>query len=166
PRPSVRRSSRGGVVMIAKPSVAYVRRAATAGCFMVVVVASLLSAAPAGVVRVWVVGSPYTDTTPERPAAVHLSAAAKRRGYDLSVETFPARGFATIFADAVARNAAPDVLVFDNFGVMDGIATDLGRFDGIASDPTLRPQFVKVTGVFDELLERARGWTYLFALSP
>jgi len=153
--------------MITKPTVAHIRRAAAAGGFTLVVAVSLLSsAAPATAIRVWVVGSPYTDAAPERPAAVRLSAAASKRGYALSVDTFPARGFAATFADAVARNNAPDVLVFDNFGVMDGISTDVGRFDGIASDPTLRPQFIKVTGVFDELLGRARGWTYLFAFSP
>jgi hypothetical protein len=70
-----------------------------------------------------------------------------------------------MFADAVGRGAAPDVLVFDNFGVMDGITTGLGHFEGIGQEPTLRRQFVKVTGAFDELLGPQRGWTYLFALS-
>ena len=57
------------------------------------------------------------------------------RGFHVALETFRASGFAARFSEAVARNAAPDVLVFDNFGIIDGITTDLGRFDGIAQDP-------------------------------
>jgi hypothetical protein len=98
--------------------------------------------------------------------AFRLREESTRLGYRLSVETFPAQGFATTFFEAVARNDAPDVLVFNNFGVMDGITTGLGRFEGIGRDQTLRQHFVKVTGAFDELLGPERGWTYLFALSP
>jgi len=109
--------------------------------------------------------SPYTDNVPKAPAEVHLRDEARRSGYDISVETFPAQGFADVFADAVVRSTVPDILVFDNFGVMNGITTNLGRFEGVGRDPTVRAQFVKVTGAFDELLGPARGWTYLFASS-
>jgi hypothetical protein len=89
-----------------------------------------------------------------------------RRGFGITVAAFPAEGFATTFRDAVTRNEAPDVLVFDNHGVMSGITTALGKFEGIGEDPRLRPHFVRVTGAFDELLGPERGWTYLFAFSP
>jgi hypothetical protein len=83
----------------------------------------------------------------------------------LSIVTFPARKFADVFADAITRNAVPDVLVFDNFGIIDGATTPLGRFEGIGRDPTVHAQLIKVTGAFDELLGPLRGWTYLFASS-
>jgi hypothetical protein len=131
----------------------------------VVAVSFALSAAPGDVIRIWVVGSPYTDRIPDAPSAAGLREASRQLGFDLSIEAFPTRGFAATFADAVVRSATPDVLVFDNFGVMDGITTRLGRFDGIGQDPTIRAQLIKVTGAFDELLGPARGWTYLFASS-
>jgi hypothetical protein len=118
------------------------------------------------VIRIWRVGSPHTGDTPQATAASRFRQDAARHGVRVTVESFPARGFAALFADAVARNLAPDVLVFDNFGVMSGITTRLGRFDGLASDPTLRPHLIKVTDVFGDLLPPSRGWVYLFALSP
>jgi len=141
----------------------------TAGAAVVAAVASLstsFSAQPSTMVTVWVVGSPYTDIGPKAPAARSLTETARRLGYSISIVTFPARHFAEVFADAITRNAVPDVLVFDNFGVMDGITTPLGRFEGIARDPTVRAQLIKVTGAFDDLLGPQRGWTYLFASSP
>jgi hypothetical protein len=111
------------------------------------------------------VGSPWRGDTPAAAVPASFRAALTDRGFDLVVDAFPARGFATRFADAAARNAAPDVLVFDNFGVMNGITTPLGSFEGIATDATRRAELIRVTGSFDELLGPARGWTYLFTLS-
>jgi hypothetical protein len=48
---------------------------------------------------------------------------------------------------------------------MTGITTELGRFDGIAEDPAVKKDLIRVTGTFDELLEPSRGWTYLFEQS-
>ena len=136
-----------------------------AGVIVVAAVTSppaAFSAEPATVITVWVVGSPYTENAPQTPAARSLREAARRSDYGMSIVTFPARKFAEVFADAITRNAVPDVLVFDNYGVMDGITTPLGRFEGIGRDPTVRAQLIKATGAFDELLGPARGWTYLF----
>ena len=154
-------------VMLSMLRVARWHVAALAGCAGVSLVLGLLPADAAGeLIRIWVVGSPYRDEVPPMPAAVHLREATTAAGYDLTIEAFQARGFDAVFADAVARGAAPDLVVFDNFGIMDGITTPLGRFNGIGADPTRRTQFIKVTGVFDDLLGPARGWTYLFGLSP
>jgi hypothetical protein len=95
-----------------------------------------------------------------------LAEAADGLGYVISVDSFPAAGFAALFTDAVARHAAPDILTFDNYGVIEGITTALGTFAGIAQDPTVQRDLIKVTGAFDELLGVQRGWTYLFAASP
>ena len=144
-------------------------RVIVAGCAAIFVAAGALalatSAIAANPITIWIVGSPHTNDVPKIPAALHVREEALRLGYDVSVETFPARGFADIFADVVARGAPPDILVFDNMGVMDGITTRFGRFEGVGRDPTVRSQFVKVTGAFDELLGPRRGWTYLFTSS-
>jgi hypothetical protein len=65
--------------------------------------------------------------------------------------------------DALRRNTAPDVLGFDNMGVLEGITSALGKFEGIGQMPTIRRDLIQVTGAFDGLLGPARGWTYLFA---
>ena len=156
-----------GVVMLSILRVARWQFATVAGCAGIGLVLSLLPAQAAGDrIRIWVVGSPYRDEIPRLPTAARLRQVATAAGYQLTVAAFKARGFDVVFADAVARGAAPDVLVFDNLGIMDGITTPLGRFEGVGTDPTRRTQFTHVTGVFDELLGPARGWTYLFGLSP
>lgn len=116
-------------------------------------------------IRVWKVGSPHQGDTPDTAVPLAIGQDATRRGVRMSVEAFPAKGFAATFFDAVMRRSAPDVLVFDNFGVMNGITTRLGRFEGIGQDPAVRKDLIHVTGAFDELLGPARGWTYLFASS-
>ncbi len=152
---------------MSEPHATLPRFALIAGCLAVAVTLSLVSSAGTGdTIRIWVVASPHRGDTPRTPSAFRLTQESTRLGYRLSVETFPAEGFATTFFEAVARNDAPDVLVFNNFGVMDGITTGLRRFEGIGREQTLRSHFVRVTGTFDELLGPERGWTYLFALSP
>jgi hypothetical protein len=127
---------------------------------------TLAGAGAAGdAIRIWKIGSPHRGDTPPTTPPAALTREATRRGFRLSIEAFPARGFATTFFDAVARGAAPDLLVFDNFGVMQGITTALGHFDGIGQDPIFRRNLIKVTGAFDELLGPQRGWTYLLTLS-
>ena len=90
-------------------------------------------------IRIWKVGSPHRGEIPPTTLPPALAREATRRGFRLSIEAFPATGFATTFFDAVARGAAPDLLVFDNFGVMQGITTALGHFDGIGQDPSRKP---------------------------
>ena len=59
--------------------------------------------------------------------------------------------FAGRFFAAVRDGFAPDVLVFDNYGIMNGIATELGTFVWIGQDPVTRKQLIQVTSSFDEL---------------
>ncbi len=116
-------------------------------------------------IRIWKIGSPHTGNTPRATVPPALGQEATRRGLQITVEVFPATGFAATFFDAVTRNAAPDLLVFDNFGVMDGITTALGTFEGIGRDPAMRRNLIRVTDAFDELLGPERGWTFLFSSS-
>lgn len=116
-------------------------------------------------ITIWKVGSPHTGDTPhiEMPSA--LAREAGKRGWRLSIDAFPAQGFADRFLAAVRDGSAPDLVVFDNFGIMQGITTRLGTFVGIGQDPFIRRQLVRVTGSFDDLLGPARGWTFLFTSS-
>ena len=79
------------------------------------------------VIRIWRVGSPHTGDIPAPTVAARFRREAARHDLRVAVESFPARGFAALFADAVARNLAPDILVFDNFGVMIQAASDPER---------------------------------------
>lgn len=114
----------------------------------------------------WKVGSPHTGNTPDPTPPRGLSAVAHEMGVHLAVRSFPADGFAQVFAEAVARNQPPDILAFDNFGIIEGITTRRGAYAGIATDPTVKRSLLRVTGALDELLEPERGWTYLFTFSP
>jgi hypothetical protein len=88
------------------------RFAAMASCIAFAIALSLGSSAATGdIIKIWVVGSPHRGDTPMTPSAFRLREESTRLGYRISVETFPAQGFATTFFEAEARNAAPDVLV-------------------------------------------------------
>jgi hypothetical protein len=143
------------------------RRVAPITCALVAVAICIASpsATTGDTIRVWKVGSPHRGETPDAAVPSQLERRATRLGFRITVEAFPARGFAATFFDAVSRGTAPDVLAFDNFGVMDGMTTALGTFEGVGTDPRLRKHFVRVTDAFDDLLGVERGWTYLFALS-
>lgn len=129
-------------------------------------IAVLLLVAPqaqtATTIRVWKVGSPHTGNTPHTRIPPTLAREIRSRGWRLTVTAFPAEGFARRFFAARREGSAPDLLVFDNFGIMDGITTELGSFNGVGQDPVVRKQFIQVTGSFDELLvSPPRGWTFL-----
>lgn len=115
-------------------------------------------------VTIWKVGSPHHTSTPEPDVPRALAQKAADRGLRLRVESFPAQGFAVAFADAVLRTSVPDILAVDNFGIISGITTPLGVFAGIAEDPAVRRDLIRVTGAFDAL-GSSGGWTYLFAAS-
>jgi hypothetical protein len=119
----------------------------------------------ASTIRIWKVGSPHTGATPDTEIPQALAREAGSRGWRLSIEAFPALGFASRFFLAVRDGSAPDLLVIDNFGIMNGIATGLGTFVGVGEDPSIRKRLIQVTGSFDELLGPARGWTFLFTSS-
>lgn len=116
-------------------------------------------------IRIWTVGSPHTGDTPHATMPSALARDAARRGWRLSVEAFPADGFASRFFAALNDGSAPDLVVFDNFGVMNGITTRLGTFVGIGQEPAIRNQLIQVTGSFEELLGPLRGWTFLLISS-
>jgi hypothetical protein len=130
------------------------------------IVLAVTTPAQAGnAITIWKIGSPHTGDIPGNAMPEALAREAAVHGWSLVVEAFPAQGFAARFAAAARDGAAPDLLVFDNFGIMDGITTPLGTFAGIGADPFVRNQFVQVTTSLDELLPPQRGWVFLFTSS-
>ncbi|HKE87749.1 MAG TPA: hypothetical protein VKB50_28540 [Vicinamibacterales bacterium] len=140
-------------------------RAFVVTCVMLVAGALLPSAQSANSIRIWKVGSPYTGDTPTTKVPPTLQRAAARLGYGVLIEAFPAKGFARRFRTALATASPPDVIAFDNFGVLEGSTTPRGKFEGIGDIPGVRSNLVQVTASFDDLLTPTRGWAFLFATS-
>jgi hypothetical protein len=115
---------------------------------------------------VWKIGSPHRGDIPDVSVSPAFTRESARRGVRIAVAAVSARAFASTFFDAVTRNAAPDVIVLDNMGLINGITVGREKFDGIAQEPTVRRDLIRVTGAFDALLGPAREWTYLFSSSP
>jgi hypothetical protein len=135
-------------------------------CTLHIALSVIVSTQSGDTIRVWKVGSPHRGDTPPPTVPFSLRQEARLRGLEITVASFPPQGFARRFRDAVTRNEAPDLIVFDNHGIMDGITTVRGVFEGIGEDPVVRRRFIKAIGAFDDLLGPSRGWTYLFTASP
>ncbi len=138
-----------------------------AGCITFAVALGVTPHATSGAtVVVWKIGSPHRGDIPQASVSPAFTEKAARQGIGIVVEAVSAKAFASTFFDAVTRNAAPDVLVFDNMGVINGITVGREKFEGIGREPTIRRDLIHVTGAFDKLLGPERGWTYLFSSSP
>ena len=122
-------------------------------------------AVSSGPIRVWKVGSPHEGDTPDATVPFDLQQKSERTGYELSVEGFPAKGFAAKFFDAFKKNEEPDILVIDNFGIIEGISTRLGDFTGIGASDSIHNSLIRVTGSFKEFEGRKGGWEFLLSKS-
>ena len=89
------------------------------------------------VIRVWIVGDPHTNSLPPANVPAGLQLKAKSLGYTIEVKTFRPVGFAARFRQAVQEHNEPEVLTFDNYGIVSGIRTSQGLFEGLASDPEI-----------------------------
>jgi hypothetical protein len=95
-------------------------------------------AQPHTTIRVWKVGSPHTGETPDTDILPALTREANSRGSRLTVDAFPAHGFTGRFMAAARDGSAPDVLVFDNFGIIKGISTRTGAQAGALFESVVR----------------------------
>jgi hypothetical protein len=118
----------------------------------------------AKVITVWKVGDPYTGGTPDTAVPPSLKLAAEQLGYELRVEAFPIRGFASLFFRAFENHQPPDVLVFNYIGVLEGGSTPNGSVTGIGADPEIHAALLRVTESLAAL--EARSWQYLIRTSP
>src|SRR6185295_6382794 len=87
-------------------------------------------------IRVWTVGSPHTDALPKAVVPPELRQRAEKLGYTIEVETFRASGFAAKFRQALQDHSEPEILTFDNYGVIRGVQTKKGWVEGVDSYST------------------------------
>lgn len=116
------------------------------------------------VIRVWKVGSPHRGEVPDVRMPEDLSRKAKELNCRIEVRSMPARDLYGLLTLAFATNDEPDVLVIDNMGLIEGIKTQLGSFDGVGRDPRVRTSLLMVSEAFRSL-ESTPGWQYLFKTS-
>ena len=112
-----------------------------------------------GVIRVWKVGSPHSGALPKTTIPGVLQHEAEKLNYTIEMEAFRAAGFTKRFSEALVKHNEPEVIAFDNFGVLTGITTDLGRFDGILADERVGSSLVMVRESLQGL--QSPGWVML-----
>jgi hypothetical protein len=96
---------------------------------------TVVPAEPGGrLIRIWTVGSPHTNSLPPAVIPPELLQRAESLGYTIQIEAFRPEGFAAHFHQALQNHTEPEILTFDNYGVLSGIQTRLGSFQGIDWD--------------------------------
>ena len=110
-------------------------------------------------IRIWVVGSPHTNTLPPAVLPPELRQRAESLGYTIEIEAFLPGGFAAHFHQALQAHNEPEILSFDNYGVLSGIQTRLGWFQGIDWDRRTASSLALVHETMTSL--QPRGWVML-----
>jgi hypothetical protein len=118
-----------------------------------------------GSIFVWKAGSPQSGDVPDSTLPFELSREAKKIGFNLSIGAYPAKGFATKLFEAVDKHEEPDILVIDNYGIIDGITTPLGTFTGIGKSEVIRNSLILVTDSLKEFEGSQGGWEILISTS-
>jgi hypothetical protein len=111
-------------------------------------------------ISIWKIGDPHEVGTPEANIPSDLRQRAKQIDAQIVVETFPAKGFTARFRTAIKDHREPDILSFDNYGILAGIETDLGKFQGIYSIDGVKKSLVLANLTLDSLLPEG-GWSFL-----
>lgn len=106
-------------------------------------------------IRAWKVGSPHKGDIPDSTPPFDLQREANKMGFNLSVEGLPANGFAARFFEAIEKHEEPDILVIDNYGIIDGISTS----------STIKNSLVFVAGSLKEFESDRGGWQLLVSTS-
>jgi hypothetical protein len=110
-------------------------------------------------IRVWIVGSPHTNSLPRAVVPAELRQRAESLGYTVEVEAFRPDGFAAHFHQALQSHTEPEILTFDNYGVIIGMNTKLGWFQGIDWDRRTASSLALVHETMSSL--QPRGWVML-----
>lgn len=110
-------------------------------------------------IRVWTVGSPFSGALPPAVVPPGLRQRAASLGYTIEVEAFRASGFAGKFRQALQNHDEPEVLTFDNYGVIVGVNTPTGWIEGVATDTQTASPLVLVHEALVSLQQR--GWVML-----
>lgn len=111
------------------------------------------------VIRVWIVGSPHTNELPRSVIPPELRQRADSLGYTIEVETFRASGFAAHYHQALQNHTQPEILTFDNYGILIGMKTVNGWVEGIDWDRRTASSLALVHETMASL--QSRGWVML-----
>jgi hypothetical protein len=112
-----------------------------------------------GVIRIWIVGSPYREE-PQRAVPSDIQNRAKGLGYTIELTNFPASGFSAQFAQAFREHNEPEILTFDNGGILFGInAPNLPHIEGILNENGVASSLILEQESLASL--QPRGWVYL-----
>src|ERR1041384_2309328 len=110
-------------------------------------------------IHVWIVGSPYTGALPPDVVSREFSQRAEGLGYKIEVESFRAAGFAARFRQALQDHHEPEILTFDNFGVISGANPAAGWVEGVDSDRQVASSLALVHESMTPL--QSWGWVML-----
>lgn len=111
--------------------------------------------------RIWKVGSPRQANIPNSDVPPDLASSAAELGYNVSVEAFPAAGFAEMFLAKLGKYDEPDIVAFENYIVIRQIVA-LSQNSPDAGSTALVRTMLEVTGSLDTL---GRGWQFLLPSS-
>jgi hypothetical protein len=115
---------------------------------------------PTNVIRIWSVGSPFSGALPRTTIPPDLQAQARALGYELVVENLLAAGFPERLHQAVANHTEPEVITYDNLGILIGVNTPTGRYQGVLNtDYEIAASLELVNERFASL--QPRGWSVL-----
>ena len=117
------------------------------------------SRSSSNVIRIWTVGSPHTGVLPPAVVPRELRERAESLGYTIEIEAFRASGFAAKFREALQYHNEPEILTFDNYGVITGLRTGTGFVEGIDWDGRVGPSLALVRETMTSL--QPRGWVML-----
>lgn len=134
-------------------------RCLLAGVLLTLFLHAMPSKSSSNLIRVWTVGSPHTNVLPPAVVPPELRQRAEGLGYTIEIEAFRADGFATKFRQALESNNEPEILTFDNYGVISGVQTAKGLVEGVDSDGRVAPSLVLVHETLSSL--QPRGWVML-----
>jgi len=140
-------------------------RVPVCGLVALVFHAALMCAAQAqsiqagNVIRVWSVGSPLTGALPQTVVPRVLQRQAEKLGYTINVLNMRAVEFAPKLQQAMHEHNVPEILTFDNFFVLQGVATNAGRIEGVMFDQEIASSLVMVYETLVPL--QPRGWIVL-----
>ena len=123
------------------------------------------SPAPKTIV-IWRLGSPHDGKTPDTNVDPRFSSLVHKSGYELTVTALPAMEFLNRFRDAVANHQEPDIVAIDNYGLLNGISTAIGKFDGLFNEPGMKQRMIFASRSLRGLEGSRGGWELLVSGSP
>lgn len=117
------------------------------------------SKSSSNLIRIWTVGSPHTGALPPAVVPSELRQRAESLGYTIEIKAFRANGFVPQFRQALQDHNEPEILTFDNYGVILGVRTRNGWFEGVDADRQLASSLALVHETLSSLQQR--GWVML-----